>query len=439
LLVDPFFSKKEYGCIEEEFIGGVATGVCAQFYTRQRICKQYSRETSFFDFTGKFVTYYIDGQICERGEFASNKLHGEYECFYEDGRQFIKACFNKDSLTGNGTSFYRNGVICEQGVIWSGAFKNKLELRLITHRTPTLIEGTLATYDVPHADHFLSEKIYSGSSHDFIFNSNQNVLKNYKSFSMDGKLIVNIKDFFKETFDENGNRLVVGYYNEHGQKHGQVTKFSYGQVEQIESYLNGTLHGLFLKLNYEGLIKSKGDFHNGAKVGIWSTFYDTGLLERQEVHLNSSQYLFTSYYKNQQIESDGNVIDGLYEGLLRNFHKNGSLHFEKKYQNGRILDGEIKSFYDDGSTESIVKLKNGEREGFSFYYYNNGTLKTKCYFSKGERAGLYEHYYETGILKIKGKFTIEVYEFNDEFVFFSEDGNVIEKPEDFSFFDIIFN
>jgi antitoxin component YwqK of YwqJK toxin-antitoxin module len=439
LLVHPFISNKKIGCLEEEIINGVATGFCAQFYTKQRICKRYTKKTSSIDFTWKFETYYIDGQICERGEFESNELHGEYECFYEDGSPFIKANFYNDSRRGTGSSFYRNGVICEEGDILSEVFTNKLVSRLYSHQTPTLIEATLSTYGVPYADHFLTKLIYARSDYAFRLNSNHNVLKNYKSFSMDEKIIVHIEDFCKETFDENENRLIVGSYNEHGQKHGQVTKFSYGQVDQIESYLNDTLNGLFLKFNYKGFIRSKGDYHNGAKSGTWTTFYDNGLLESLEVHLNSSQYLFTSYYENQQIESEAKVIDGLYEGTLRNFHENGSLQSEKIYKNGRIIDGEIKCFYDNGNTESIFKYENGESEGLCFTYYNNGNLKTKCYFSKGEKAGLFEQYYETGILKIRGKFRIGVYDFNDEFVFFSEDGDVIEKPEDLYYNDLTFN
>jgi len=431
----------EYGCIEEEFIDGFKTGVCTKYYPEQRICMRYTRDNAIESrFVGKFETYYINGQICELGEFENNKLHGNYECFYEDGSPFIKAYFNKDSLTGNGTSFYRNGAICEDGVISDVvSFTRALELRLYFGKTPTQIEGHLQTYGIPYADHWLNELMYSRSGYDFCFNSLNNVRGNYKSLSVDGKIIVHIKDLIKETFDINGKRLMVGAFNEHGQEHGQVIKYSYGNLDQIESFLNGTLHGLFLKCNYNGLIKLKGEYYSGSKMGKWTTYYENGLLESEKVYLDSTQYLYTDYYNNQKIKREGKVANGLNDGLFREFHENGSLHVEITYQNGKIVDGEIKYFYDNCNKKAIHKYKNGELDGFSFSYYDNGNVKTKRHYSKGKRAGLFEHYYESGALKVKGNFKIGVYGINDDFVFFNEDGFIIEKPEEFSYFHQIFN
>jgi antitoxin component YwqK of YwqJK toxin-antitoxin module len=284
----------EYGYIEKEFIDGFETGFYTHYYPEHRICMRYTIDKSSLsksNFIGKFETFYIDGQICEIGEFVNNKLHGNYECFYEDGRQFITATFNKDSFTGYGKSYYRNGVICEEGTITDVPnFTKNLELRLYFGVTPTKIDGIFMDYNIPYSDHFLNELMYSEQCDDFRLNSNYKVRGDYKAYNVEGKIIAWIKDSIKQTFDIKGQRLFVGAYNEFGQEHGQIIKYNYGHIHRIESYINGKLDGIFLEFNYEGFLKSKGEYLNGSKAGNWITYYENGLMKSETKYLNSSQY-----------------------------------------------------------------------------------------------------------------------------------------------------
>jgi hypothetical protein len=58
--------------------------------------------------------------------------------------------------------------------------------------------------------------------------------------------------------------------------------------------------------------------------------------------------------------------------------------------------GEKKSYYPDGKIETIVRYKDGKREGKAQNFYKNGQVCVEAEFKNGQKEGLYTWYFENG-------------------------------------------
>lgn len=63
--------------------------------------------------------------------------------------------------------------------------------------------------------------------------------------------------------------------------------------------------------------------------------------------------------------------------------------------------GEQTQYYDNGSLESKVELKNGKRHGWSYYYNPDGSLKHKSSWKDGLQHGLTTFYHPNGQVENK--------------------------------------
>lgn len=59
----------------------------------------------------------------------------------------------------------------------------------------------------------------------------------------------------------------------------------------------------------------------------------------------------------------------------------------------------IKTYYNDGTIETIIPTRKNIREGAARFYYPNGNLKEERLYKNGKIEGLVKIYYENGILK----------------------------------------
>lgn len=91
--------------------------------------------------------------------------------------------------------------------------------------------------------------------------------------------------------------------------------------------------------------------------------------------MNKLNGYFEEYYPkykiNQtinKIKSKGNYINGEKNGLWEGYYDNGMLKYKTFYCMGEILHST--SFYLSGQTESIFKIESGLR-----FYYKNGKCK----------------------------------------------------------------
>ena len=77
---------------------------------------------------------------------------------------------------------------------------------------------------------------------------------------------------------------------------------------------------------------------------------------------------------------EGNLIDGLMDGLWIWYYKNGNKESQRNYKNGE-LEGVKTEWYESGNKKSEVKYDNGYRDGLDIVWHNNGQKKSEAEYS----------------------------------------------------------
>lgn len=77
---------------------------------------------------------------------------------------------------------------------------------------------------------------------------------------------------------------------------------------------------------------------------------------------------------------------------------NGVLLFKAYYENGEY-EGEVLSYYNDGSLQERRTYNKGKEEGKRVFYYPNGKIQSEQEYVSNKREGEGKTYYENGVLR----------------------------------------
>lgn len=166
----------------------------------------------------------------------------------------------------------------------------------------------------------------------------------------------------KETFyDENKNLLLKGtpsYYSVVEFKDSLWYRSDYylpeRSIQFLGSYKDSLCkidHGLFTTFYLNRKIQSQGFYKNGKKEGAWVSFHENGIIKDSTV-----------YEK------------GMETGVQLTFHPNGYIADSATYNSNG--SGVLVSWYDDGNPSNAGLFVAGrKRHGKWQYFYNNGKVK----------------------------------------------------------------
>lgn len=65
---------------------------------------------------GKYISYYLNGNIESRGQFTNNETTGVWEFFYETGKLKMRGMLKQNANFGVWEHFYESGQKSMQGV-----------------------------------------------------------------------------------------------------------------------------------------------------------------------------------------------------------------------------------------------------------------------------------------------------------------------------------
>ncbi len=103
------------------------------------------------------------------------------------------------------------------------------------------------------------------------------------------------------------------------------------------------------------------------------------------------------YYNTSELAFEVNNIDGLRDGPMNWYDREGN-HLEViHYQKGK-RHGNNKIFYADGTLRIEVNYINDNKEGPEKYYFSTGKLASEVTFKNGKKEGLQKEYNEDGTL-----------------------------------------
>lgn len=322
-------------------------------------------------FTGKLVQYNnTTGTQILDSNYKEGKLEGEYETFYENGDTKIKTTYKNGLLNGEYIHYHGNGQVFKRYNYNNG---NELDY-----------------------------EVYFGNGQLNIQQEFPNGI--YRQYTETGLLV--------KTYQlKNGERdgLFVTYFNPSGREKYKL------------SYKEGIRNGeeIYYYNNEENSVKTRGNWLNGKKDGVWEKIdmdgkyieiesYKKGLRDGKFETFSNGEIFTRTFYKNDLL--DGPVEFYHYSGNNRyKSYKSGELKEIGQNKNGKpfgvwtkydeTLDyqkRETKTYYKDGVIEKIeiyvsntlseyIPYKEGKIHGIK-KKFKNGQLTEKEYYEDGQRT-----------------------------------------------------
>ena len=131
------------------------------------------------------------------------------------------------------------------------------------------------------------------------------------------------------------------------------------------------------------------------KTGIVRKYHDKKrtILHKEYFMVNGKiEGEYKTYYDNGKLDSVYNFVNGKMEGEYKEYYSTGELQLICNYVNGKI-EGEYKSYHRNGKIERLCNYVNGKKHGESKVYFDNGKIYNISNDINGEPNGEYKEYY----------------------------------------------
>ncbi len=142
---------------------------------------------------------------------------------------------------------------------------------------------------------------------------------NYMEYDNEGKLI---EEAIFEADILNGTRKLF---------------YESGDIQYVETYVNGKYHGLFQAFHANGQVQLEGKYEDNQMQGEWVGYYDNGQVkERVQFKDNNENGAFIEYYETGKLKAKGTYLDGDNEdGELLMYDEHGELQRKMDCDRGR--------------------------------------------------------------------------------------------------------
>jgi antitoxin component YwqK of YwqJK toxin-antitoxin module len=301
---------------------------------------------------GRYISYYLNGNVESKGQFVNNETSGVWEFFFETGNMRMRGILRQNSNYGVWQYFYENGTKSMEGTI-NG--RNKEGEWKVYYESGELREVGI-----------------------YVDNKRSGLWKTY--------------------FEDGATRGEIEYTDDHGR---YTEYFHSGKVmaEGPKSGVKNVGHWRFFA--EDGTLESEGEYVNGKRNGKWDYKYPSGKISASGTFENDEAVgKWQYFFEDGTTSSTGDFVGGKKDGYWASFNNNGSVKSEITYKGG---SGEYREFHSDGKLKVKGMVVNGMNDGKWEWYFNDGKLEGQCTFDKGK--GIYYGYYPNGTLQTKG--TIE--------------------------------
>ncbi|TAE47610.1 MAG: TonB family protein, partial [Bacteroidetes bacterium] len=112
---------------------------------------------------------------------------------------------------------------------------------------------------------------------------------------------------------------------------------------------------------------------------------------------NAFKGAYTEWYPNGQKKYEGQMRDGVQNGIWLTYHENGALKARQTYLYG-ILIGAEKFYSEQGQLTDSSFYRGGMRSGKRITWSNSGAIRSETLYEKGSLTGLQRYYYASGAL-----------------------------------------
>ena len=307
------------------------------------------RDTITNQLQGRYISYFLNGNIESKGQFMNNETTGIWEFYYETGNLKMRGVLRQNSNYGLWEYFYESGQKSMEGTI-----DNKKR------------EGIWKVY--------------------------------YESGELKemGGYVDNKRAGLWETYFEDGAKRGEIEYTE---DHGRFTEYYHSGKVFADGPRSGSRNvGHWRYYDEEGILQGEGDYENGKKQGEWITYYPSGKGSSVGHYENDEATGdWTYFFEDGTVSSSGKFAGGKKNGYWSAYSPTGKLKSEITYNGGT---GEFREYYPSGKIKSKGLISDGKNQGLWKYYYEDGKLEGECEFDKGK--GNYKGFFPSGSLQTKG-------------------------------------
>lgn len=142
------------------------------------------------------------------------------------------------------------------------------------------------------------------------------------------------------------------------------------------------------KKNASGDIIESGFLLNGAKNGVWITYYEednAGSVKSTTSYANGAlNGPYFEYSVRGQIDAEVNYLNNQYSGKVAKY-KYGRKVSLKHYANN-TLNGLSTEFFDNGKIQKETNFKDGKQHGIMTWYNEDGSKVMEYEYSNGEKV-----------------------------------------------------
>lgn len=250
-------------------------------------------------------------------------------------------------------------------------------------------------------------------------------------------------------YNPRGQLYADGYYRHGGPDsvdaqglpvRGRIGKWTYyyanGNKQQVGSYKDDLMTGLWFFYNEDGSLDGKGSYvmgdgSNQGRTGIprhgrhggWNFFYEGGQLrDHYDYRHGKMNGKAISYYESGNIRTESFYVDGIQDSLDYGLYDSGKPWYRTQlkngvrvggqnewYENGQARSswtyvagqpqGQQKAWHENGQARYIRTFDQGKESGATQAWYANGKIESSQHFVDGMKNGKSESWYENGQLK----------------------------------------
>ncbi|MBN8578224.1 MAG: hypothetical protein J0L66_14865 [Cytophagales bacterium] len=298
---------------------------------------------------GRYVAYFLNGNIESKGQFVNNETSGVWEFYYETGNLKMRGILRQNSNYGLWEYFYENGQKSMEGNI-----NNRLR------------EGAWKIFyesgDLKEAGNYVANK-RTGL---------------WRTYYQDGALRGEI---------------------EYSEDHGRYTEYYHsGKILAEGPKVGVKSAGHWRYFSEAGILESEGEYADGKRKGIWKHYYPSGKISAEGMYESDEPVGEWKYYfEDGTISASGTYVGGKKQGYWSANTPGGKKKSEVTYQAGT---GEYREYYASGKLKVKGQIENEQHEGLWKYFAEDGWLEGECDFTSGK--GIYKGYYKSGSLQTKG-------------------------------------
>jgi len=298
---------------------------------------------------GKYISYFLNGNVDSKGQFVNNETSGTWEFYYESGKLKMRGNLKQNSNNGLWEYFYESGNKSMEGII-----ENKKRV---------------STWKVYYESGELKEA---------------------------GEYVDNKRDGLWLTYFEDGTKRGEIEYTE---DYGRYTEYYHSGRLFAEGPKAATRNaGHWRYYDEKGALQMEGDYVNGKKQGIWKNYYASGNVYSSGNYENDEAVgQWKYFFEDGSINASGEFVSGKKHGYWSAYSTAGKLKSEITYNGG---SGEYREYYAGGKLKVKGYILEGKNHGPWKYFYEDGKLEGECEFIKGK--GNYTGYYPSGALQTKG-------------------------------------